>query len=56
MKFEAYKHVNGNIIIKRYFPEIGLKIDQSSPNIEKYLGVIESDNYTNAVNEFNNIV
>jgi hypothetical protein len=54
MKYEAYQHENGKIIVKNYFPKLGLFIDRDSPFVKNYLGVIDANNREEAILKFEN--
>jgi len=54
-KYEAYIHTNGSVQVKRMIPELGLEIDRSSPFVSEYLGVIDAENYEEAMQKFREI-
>ncbi len=49
--YSAYVHTNGNLQVKM-MPFGEDLIDRSSPFVEKHLGVVEAENYDEAIIEF----
>lgn len=48
MKYDAYIHDNGTIQVKKFHPAFGSFIDQSSPFVRRYLGIIEAESFEEA--------